>query len=155
LTLGAVLVGCLVVAGGLAAGSRRAGRTRGIVHPRDELVIEVRSPRPGFVAFSAAATVSSHVRDAMFWWHVEIAQHTSVGLIRTWMHDYDDLPYYTAVKRGVQALATLAEQRIPLQAGRYLVSISVKEDVATMDAQGNITEPVSEHAGQSAWVEIP
>jgi hypothetical protein len=54
----------------------------------------------------------------------------------------------------VQALATLAEQRIPLQAGRYLVSISVKEDVATRDAQGTITEAVSEHAGQSAWVEI-
>jgi hypothetical protein len=136
LILGAVLVGCLVVAGGLTAGSRRAGRTRVIVHPRDELVIHVRSPRPGFVAFSAAATVSSHVRDARFWWHVEIAQHTPVGLIGTWMHDYDDMPYYTAVKRGVQALATLAEQRIPLQAGRYLVSISVKEDVATRDAQG-------------------
>jgi hypothetical protein len=162
LILAALLVGGLV-AGGIAAGPRLARRPRITIHPRDELKVQAHSPAPGVLAFSARGMVRAHVRDAVFWWRVEITRHTGSGPIArytgsglqlAWAREYDDMPFYTKARKGTRVPHDLAEQRVNLPAGIYDVFVAMREDVAEADVDGNIIAAGMDREGRLVVVDV-
>jgi hypothetical protein len=150
----AVVLGSLAVAGVLAAGPRLARRGRITIHPSDEITVAAHSPAPGLPAFSARGVVGSHLRDAVYWWNVQITRHTAEGLKPAWSREYDDMPFYTKARKGMRVPHALAEQRVNLPAGSYNVYIAVKEDVGEADIDGNIVATSMDVAGRSVVVEV-